>query len=141
MVNVDDLSHLDASDIEAIHDSILEQYPGLPGNKPGMSAEAVVGRIFANIYYRQFSGIEQVAAIYAEAIARGHVFNDGNKRTALVSTFTFLEGNGFTIVAPDDVLADWIVDLAEGKRNNSEFAMWLKGKLRRLRTTPEVELL
>jgi len=43
MVNVDDLTHLDASDIEAIHDSILEHYPGLPGSKPGMSAGRLSG--------------------------------------------------------------------------------------------------
>lgn len=139
MVNVDDLTHLDASDIEAIHDSILERYPGLPGNKPGMSVNAIVGRILANIHYRQFTGIEQVAAIYAEAIARGHVFNDGNKRTSLVSTFTFLEGNGYTIAAPDEILAEWIVELAEGAKDNNDFAIWLKSRLRGLPTSPAVE--
>ncbi len=122
-----------------IHDSILDQFPGLPCNKPGMSAEAVVGRILSNIHYRQLTRIEQVAAVYAESIARGHVFNDGNKRTALTSTFTFLEMNGYTIEASDDALADWIVDLAEGAKDNNEFAIWLKSRLRGLSGRPVVE--
>ncbi|WP_410174034.1 type II toxin-antitoxin system death-on-curing family toxin [Microbulbifer thermotolerans] len=92
-----------------------------------------------NVFYRGLTSIEQVAAIYTEAIARGHVFNDGNKRTALIATITFLEWNGYEILASDDDLAKWVEDIAKKTKDCSQFAVWLKSKLRETETAPEVE--
>lgn len=130
MVKVEDLTHLSAKEVQSIHDSILEDYPGLKGSKPGLSVEAVVGRIHHNLFYGSFHGIEEVAALYAEAIARGHVFNDGNKRTALISMLTFLEENGVYVDADQEQIADKIVDLADGRTSHKELAPWLKSRLR-----------
>jgi death-on-curing protein len=94
-----------------------------------MAAEALVGRIHANLIYGQFESIAQVAALYAEVIARGHVFLDGNKRTAYLSMVEFLDDNGYSI-PPDPVGAgDMIVMLAEGKLDHRQFAIWLEPKL------------
>ena len=38
-----------------------------------------------------------LAAAYAEAIARGHCFNDGNKRTAFETMVVALEMNGVAV--------------------------------------------
>ncbi|WP_265302302.1 hypothetical protein [Verminephrobacter eiseniae] len=35
-----------------------------------------------------------MASLYAEAIARGHVFNDANKRTALTCAIAYIEQQG-----------------------------------------------
>jgi death-on-curing protein len=39
----------------------------------------------------------EIAAMYAVAIARGHVFNDANKRTALVSALACLDREGIKV--------------------------------------------
>jgi len=75
MTELDDLIHLTGYGIKVIHDSILESGSGLQGLKPGLSVEALVGRIHSNLFYQTFRSIEAVAALYAEVIAKGHVFN------------------------------------------------------------------
>ncbi|WP_299948683.1 type II toxin-antitoxin system death-on-curing family toxin [uncultured Microbulbifer sp.] len=95
-----------------------------------MHVESLTGRIHHNIFYGSFHGIEEVAALYAEAIAKGHVFNDSNKRTALISMLTFLEENDVGVDADQEHLAEWIIDLADGRATHKEFAPWLKTRLR-----------
>lgn len=131
MFVLDDLVHLSASEITSIHDAILDRYPGLKGVRKDLSVEALVGRIHANLSYESqtFQSIVNVAALYAEVIARGHVFNDGNKRTAVVSMLSFLDLNGYKLTADQDQLADRIVELSEGKNNYRGFSTWLGPKI------------
>jgi death on curing protein len=79
--------------------------------------------------YKVFHTIEEVAGLYAETIAKGHVFNDGNKRTALVSMLTFLDLNGYQLMADQDGIADKMVELSDGIIDHKELAIWLKPKL------------
>lgn len=129
MIDHEELIHLSGEEIKGIHDSILEDLSGLKGNRPDLSVDALVGRIHANLTYQTFNSIEEVAALYAEVIARGHVFNDGNKRTALISMLTFLDLNGYELVADQNAIADQMVSISDGKINYQQFSMWLKPKL------------
>lgn len=57
------------------------------------------------------------------------VFNNGNKRTALLSMLIFLELNGYSVACNEDAVADQIVFLADGKSDFKRFSVWLKGKV------------
>jgi len=70
--------------ILATHDEIILETGGLPGTCPDKSLEAALHRIDDYIYYENVTDLHEIAALYAIAIAQGHVFNDGNKRTALI---------------------------------------------------------
>jgi death-on-curing protein len=70
--------------------------------------------------------IFELAAAYAFGIARNHPFLDGNKRTALVCAFTFLELNGSEISAPEADAVLTFLALAEGKLAEDALAAWLK---------------
>ncbi len=130
MFNLDELIHLTANDITAIHDDILRELPGLKGHRPNQSVDALAGRIHHNLTDQSFNSIEEVAALYAEVIAKGHVFNDGNKRTSLLCMLAFLDLNGYALHAPDqDELADKIVDIAESRLKYKEFATWIRPRL------------
>jgi len=129
MINPEELIHLSALEIREIHDSILEGYSGLKGSRPDLSVDALVGRIHSNLAYKPFNSIDEIAALYAEVIAKGHVFNDGNKRTALVSMLTFLDLNGYRLIADQNAVADKMVEISDGKIDHKKFAMWLKPKL------------
>ena len=59
--------------------------------------------------------------MYAVAIARGHVFNDANKRTALVSALTYLETEGVSL-GRSPQLEDIMVDVAQGLVSEQELA-------------------
>ena len=130
MFNQDDLAHLSGRDIKEIHDGILEGLAGLKGDRPNMSVEALVGRLHMHLQYQPVNSIVEVAALYAEVIAKGHVFNDANKRTALVSMLAFLDLNGYTLTADQNKLADQIVFLAEGQVDHKKFSIWLGPKVR-----------
>lgn len=130
MFKADELQHLTALVVASIHDSILDSESGLKGTRKDMSVEGMIGRIHSNLYYQGLNSIEEVTALYAEVIAKGHVFNDGNKRTAFVSMVSFLELNDYQILVEDeDGMADKMVELADGKTDYKEFSAWLKAKI------------
>jgi death on curing protein len=67
-----------------------------------------------------------LAAAYGFGIARNHPFVDGNKRTALVATRTFLLLNGFQVSASkEDLLKTWLA-LASGELTEDALATWLR---------------
>lgn len=60
------------------------------------------------------------------AISRGHIFNDGNKRTALFITLLFLKRNGITLPA-NPAYVQMTVDAAAGLLSLEEIAQRLRG--------------
>ena len=123
------MSTFDAGFVIAVHDEIIDLFGGLPGFAGGGrgAVEAAIARIDNHAYYEGLDDVFGIAALYAEAIARGHVFNDGNKRTALACAITYIERQGFH-VRRDPVLEDATVQLAEGALNTDDFA-WVLNAL------------
>lgn len=81
---------LGVDDIVRIHDAILaETGIGLPGLASDKDLAGMLGRIRNRISYELHDDILRIAAFYAVAIATGHCFNDGNKRTAFVTMDVF----------------------------------------------------
>jgi death-on-curing protein len=67
-----------------------------------------------------------LAAAYAFGIARNHPFVDGNKRTSLVVSETFLILNGYRLTASDAELVVAFVALAAGELSEEETADWFR---------------
>lgn len=53
--------------------------------------EGIISRVDARIDYKEMDDVLEIAALYMVAIAKGHAFNDGNKRTALAISLAFLK--------------------------------------------------
>lgn len=70
-----------------------------------------------------------LAASYAYGIARNHPFVDGNKRTALVVSETFLIVNGFTLDTTDAELVVTFLALAAGSMAEDELAAWFRERV------------
>lgn len=101
----------------AVHDEILKQT--LVG-RVGVHLdrlESVLGRISQQIYYNQIDNIFEIAAWYGIALAKGHAFVDGNKRTALAVMLTFLEIQGIDIQY-NSGLDDLMVDIVESQQDH-----------------------
>lgn len=105
---------ISADTVVAIHDTILATEPGLHGGHGIGPLEGALGRIASAIEYDGLDDVYEIAALYAVAIARGHVFNDANKRTALVTALTYLATQGIE-VRRSASLEDIMVDVAEGQ--------------------------
>lgn len=54
-----------------------------------------------------------LAACYAYGLVKNHCFVDGNKRIALLATYTFLEIHGIELVASQDDATSLFLGLAE----------------------------
>jgi death-on-curing protein len=62
---------------------------------------------------------------------KGHVFLEGNKRTAISSTLIFLEGNGLVIEEADQkALVGFVLAVARGQKSLGEIHRWLKERVK-----------
>jgi death on curing protein len=113
--------------VEAIHDAILN--PGeLPGRARDKSLEAALARVDNRLAYGMINDVFDLAAAYAVAIARGHCFNDGNKRTAYRSMHICLDLNGITIAWNTVEVGQTIIRCAMGQMADGDLADWLRAK-------------
>jgi death-on-curing protein len=67
-----------------------------------------------------------LAAAYASGISSNHPFVDGNKRTALLVSFAFLDVNGSEVTATQEDAYLTILGLAAGEISESELAAWFE---------------
>jgi death on curing protein len=70
-----------------------------------------------------------LAAAYAFGIARKHPFVDGNKRTALVASRSFLLINGYQIGASKEDRLNTFLALASGDLSEDQLAIWFRKHL------------
>ena len=76
--------------------------------------------------------VSDLAAAYAYGIARNHPFVDGNKRTALVASRSFLLVNGYQITASKEDRLKTFLALAEGTLTEFELGTWFRNCLLKL---------
>lgn len=115
---------LDVRAVVAYHAGQIAEFGGQPGVRDQGLLESAVARPRNRAAYAKAS-LFDLAAAYAFGIARNHPFVDGNKRTALVSAFAFLELNGWEVQAPEADAAVTFLSLAEGKISESMLSEWI----------------
>ncbi|MEQ9412062.1 MAG: type II toxin-antitoxin system death-on-curing family toxin [Fuerstiella sp.] len=111
----------------AIHAAQLAEHGGIDGLRDRNGLESAIAsprNLFA--YGSPTPDSAALAAQYAFAIARNQVFLDGNKRTALVVSRTFLLLNGHDFVASNDEKYHAIMKLAEGRFDADQTADWIR---------------
>lgn len=91
------INFLTAKDVINIHDRMISAYGGLEGYADAGRIESMVTRILNRHVYEGEHDVYVLAAAYLLAIARGHCFNDANKRTAFASGMLFLRRNGILV--------------------------------------------
>lgn len=91
-----------------------------------MSIDSAINRIDDHVYYSGLNDIFEIAALYAIAIAKGHCFNNGNKRTAMVSMVVFLFTNNIFIECDNTEIENLMVDIVEDKIDQTELSNWLR---------------
>lgn len=118
---------LTADMVVALHDAVLN--PGeLAGLARDKSLDGALARVENRIAYGLVADIFDVAAAYAVAVAQGHCFNDGNKRTAHQTMDTCLDLNGVEITWDHEEVGQIIIRCAQGLMNEVQLAEWLRGR-------------
>jgi death-on-curing protein len=117
---------LQADDLVAMHGELIAEFGGPPGLRDRALLESAAARPKHLATYERPGAFERAAA-YAFGLARNHPFIDGNKRVALVAAFTFLELNGWEVDAEEAAAVLVFLDLATGKLDEKQLAVWLEG--------------
>lgn len=109
----------------ALHDAVLNpnELAGMAGDK---SLDAVLGRVINRLQYGLVDDVFDLAATYAQVLAVGHVFNDGNKRTAFTVMDICLVQNGIQPTYDVIEAADMIIRTARRAVDEKQLAQWLR---------------
>ena len=107
-----------------IHDRQIARHGGAAGIRDGGLIDGALQRPVNKWQYER-ADIFACAAAYAFGIAKAHAFVDGTKRTAFVTSVTFLRLNGWHFVTdPVDGVAV-MENLASDNVSEDEFRSWL----------------
>jgi len=107
-----------------IHDRQIARHGGAAGIRDGGLIDGGLQRPVNKWQYER-ADIFACAAAYTFGIAKAHAFIDGNKRTAFVTSVTFLRLNGWHFVTdPVDGVAV-MENLASDNVSEDEFRSWL----------------
>ncbi|MEO7217083.1 MAG: type II toxin-antitoxin system death-on-curing family toxin [Gemmatimonadaceae bacterium] len=91
--------------LHLMHDRQMELFGGSPGVLHVGAVAAALNRPINKWAYER-AGLAECAAAYLYGIIHAHAYVDGNKRTALMAAFVFLEVNGSPIhVTPEEAFA------------------------------------
>ena len=113
--------------VEEFHDSVLN--PGeLPGRAGDKSLDGALARVENRLAYGMIGDVFDLAAAYCVAVAQGHCFNDGNKRTAFRTMDAALAFNGAEQAWDTEEVGQIIVRVAQGKMDEAALAEWLRGR-------------
>lgn len=111
----------------AIHDDQMRLYGGLYGVRDTAALDAAL-----HMPQAQFGGqflhstIFQMAAAYGFHLCQNHAFLDGNKRTAGMAMFTFLQLNGLEPTVAESDYYGTMMAVATGQMGKEQLADWMQ---------------
>jgi death-on-curing protein len=108
-----------------IHDRQIARHGGASGLRDEGLLQGALQRPINKWQYEN-SNTFGCAAAYAFGVAKAHAFVDGNKRTAFVTSVTFLRLNGWHFVTEPVEGVTFMEDLASGAVSEESFRNWLE---------------
>lgn len=110
----------------AVHQVLLSEHGGSSGVRDKSLLDSALTRPKQKFVYEPHVTLFELSAAYSFGIARNHPFIDGNKRVALAVGAIFLELNGFSLNALEPEAVIMFEQLAAGKVNETELALWFE---------------
>ncbi|HVZ84155.1 MAG TPA: type II toxin-antitoxin system death-on-curing family toxin [Terracidiphilus sp.] len=126
-----ELIWMNVADAVIAHDLEIAAHGGSIGIRDEALLESAMARA-KNVwtYAENPPSLATLAAAYAAGISSNHPFVDGNKRTALVVSFAFLDVNGCEVVASQEDAYLAIFGLAAGDLTEEQLAHWFERNTR-----------
>jgi len=114
----------------ALHDEQLAEHGGPAGIRAEGMLDSALGRPQnLEAYGDPPPDLADLAAAYAFGLAKNHGFVDGNKRTSMVVTETFLELNGRPLTATNaEIVTAWLA-LAGDEMDEAAMAAWIRARI------------
>lgn len=104
----------------------LAEHGGSAGIRDEGLLDSALGKPQHVFAYIEDVDIFRLAASYAFGIAKNHPFVDGNKRTALAVSVTFLDFNGWDLDTSREDMYFTFLHLADGTLSEEELAAWFR---------------
>jgi len=108
-----------------MHDYLIRLYGGKPGLRDASLLDSALNQPKMQWHFLR-SSICELAAIYGYHKSENQPFVEGNKRTARMAMFVFLEYNGLRLTVTEDVTLNMILDVANHRMNKEQLASWLQ---------------
>jgi death on curing protein len=119
--------YLTVQEVLYIHDYIIHETGGSHGIHNLGLLESAVARAQATFGGEDlYIGLFLKAAALFESLARNHAFVDGNKRTAIAATESFLFANGWELQVQNLELEEFVVDVVVENPGIETIAIWFK---------------
>lgn len=115
------MRYLKRTAVERLHKNISRELPVSPGKINYGKVDLILEKPNLKLYNTQekYDTIYKKAACLFEGFCRGHAFPDGNKRTALLATFAFLQANDHYLVIPLNAV-EFLVHVSQNKGKTEE---------------------
>lgn len=119
---------LSDKEVVAINARALTLFGGLEGGvRDETLFQAALARPLNKWHYEEpRADIFELAAAYAFALCKGHVFHDGNKRTSHAVAAIFLEMNGWVHETDETDVVRTMIGVADGSIKESALAAWFR---------------
>lgn len=126
------MKYLSVKDVLLLHYLTIEKTGGSHGIRDLSLIESAVNRPKASFAGKDlYPTIFEKAAALCQSLIKNHPFVDGNKRTALLSTMTFLKLNGYEFVSEQKELVEFGVKIDNENISLEEIANWFKKHTRK----------
>lgn len=121
------IKFLSLPDVTRLHLDQIKTFGGTNGIRDLNSLKSALSTPKAT-YDGQFlhPTIHEMASAYLFHIVKNHPFIDGNKRTGTMAMLVFLAINDYDFNAPGKDLLETVLQVAQGKVNKSELAIFIK---------------
>jgi death on curing protein len=111
---------LSVREVYAFHDLALSEHGGMPGLRDAGLLESETA------YEYGTSDLAELAAKLAFGLVSNHAFFDGNKRTALLASLTFLRLNDKKFTASESEIAALLINTADHELSENDLIHWFK---------------
>ena len=121
------IKYLTVDQVIGFHDELLNLFGGLRGIRDkNLLHSALDAPRTAFNGADMYPSIYEKAGVYLYHITKNHPFNDGNKRTAFVTTLAFIEANHAKIKFDLSNLEKMVVEVASGNVEKPELFSFLQ---------------
>jgi death-on-curing protein len=129
------MHYLTVDEVIFIHDEMIRQFGGSHGLMSYERLESSVAAPRQAVFGEElYPDLASKAAVLFYLLIKNHCFVDGNKRTAAVALIEFLERNGQTLVATNDELYQFTMDVATSALTKGQITQWIQARMRPLET-------
>ncbi len=120
-------------EVVAINQEVIQ----ISGDPHGVMNEANLSHLVEGMHLKYNGHADELilkAAFILDYVAnKGHIFIEGNKRTAETSTVTFLRMNGLFFEEKDQkALVDFVLRVAQGRESLTSVTKWLKERVKKV---------